>query len=87
MYILSTFVTFGLFAISEAFFRMSCPGRLVRERLDPIKYPGAVSSHVHTISGGSGFSANMTYEDARAAKCSSCMIKEDMSNYYQGRHV
>ncbi|KAF2845596.1 WSC-domain-containing protein [Plenodomus tracheiphilus IPT5] len=54
---------------------MSCPGRIVRERLDPIVVPGGISSHVHTISGGSGFSANMTYDDARAAKCSSCEIK------------
>ncbi|KAL6708576.1 hypothetical protein ACN47E_002557 [Coniothyrium glycines] len=61
---------------------MTCPGRLVRERLDPIVNPGAVSSHVHQIAGGGGFNATMSYEDARAAKCSSCMIKEDMSNYW-----
>ncbi|KAI8943290.1 hypothetical protein NX059_001310 [Plenodomus lindquistii] len=67
--------TLGLIATANAFFRMSCPGRIVRERLDPVVAPGAISSHVHTISGGSGFSANMTYEDARASKCSSCEIK------------
>ncbi|KAF1941766.1 WSC-domain-containing protein [Clathrospora elynae] len=61
---------------------MSCPGRNVRERLDPVINPGVVSGHVHTISGGGGFSASMTYQDARAAKCSSCQIKEDMSNYW-----
>jgi hypothetical protein len=65
----------GLATSSDAFFRMSCPGRNVRERLDPIISPGAVSGHVHTISGGGGFSASMTYQDARAAKCSSCTIK------------
>jgi len=68
-------VGLGQTAAVEAFFRMSCPGRIVRERLDPIVNPGSISSHVHTISGGSGFSANMTYADARAAKCSSCQIK------------
>lgn len=72
----------GQTATVNAFFRMSCPGRIVRERLDPIVNPGSVSSHVHTISGGSGFSANMSYADARASKCSSCQIKEDMSNYW-----
>jgi hypothetical protein len=61
---------------------MSCPGRLVRERVDPIVAPGAVSGHVHTISGGSGFSPSMTFQDARASKCSSCTIKEDRSNYW-----
>jgi hypothetical protein len=61
---------------------MSCPGRNVRERLDPIVSPGAVSGHVHTISGGAGFKASMTYADTQASKCSSCTIKEDMSNYW-----
>ncbi|KAI4690171.1 uncharacterized protein J4E84_004353 [Alternaria hordeiaustralica] len=72
----------GLAASSDAFFRMSCPGRTVRERLDPIVNPGAVSGHVHTISGGAAFKASMTYADTRASKCSSCTIKEDMSNYW-----
>lgn len=31
---------------------MSCPGRIVTERIDPIVSPGAVSGHVHTVSGG-----------------------------------
>ena len=65
----------GLAASSDAFFRMSCPGRTVRERLDPIVNPGAVSGHVHTISGGAAFKASMTYADTRASKCSSCTIK------------
>lgn len=67
---------------AAAFFRMTCPGRLTQERLDPIVSPGAVAGHVHTISGGSGFAANMTYEQARASTCSSCSIKEDFSNYW-----
>ncbi|KAF2015096.1 WSC-domain-containing protein [Aaosphaeria arxii CBS 175.79] len=61
---------------------MSCPGRLVRERIDPIVNPGAVSGHLHTISGGSGFGPSMTFEQARNSTCSSCQIKEDMSNYW-----
>jgi hypothetical protein len=60
---------------SDAFFSMSCPGRIVRERLDPVVSAGKISGHVHTISGGSGFAAAMTYEDARASKCTSCPIK------------
>ncbi|KAF2805077.1 WSC-domain-containing protein [Mytilinidion resinicola] len=61
---------------------MSCPGRLVRERLDPIVFPDAVSAHVHTIFGGSGFGASMDYAQARSSDCSSCEIKEDLSNYW-----
>ncbi|KAI9045978.1 DUF1996 and WSC domain-containing protein [Aspergillus affinis] len=67
---------------AEAFFRMPCPSRLVQERADPIVNPGAVAAHVHTISGGNGFSFDMDYEDARASQCSSCPIKQDLSNYW-----
>lgn len=59
---------------------MSCLERLARERLNPIVNPGAVSGHLHTSSGGAGFGATMDYAQARAAPCSSCEIKEDMSN-------
>lgn len=77
----------GSFAPAEAFFRMSCPGRIVRERLDPIVNPGGVSGHVHTISGGAGFSSSMTFEDARASKCSSCEIKVILSLSISSIHV
>lgn len=69
------FLALSLAGYSEAFFRISCPGRLVRERLDPIVSPGKIASHVHTISGGSAFGPSMTDNGARAAKCSSCQIK------------
>jgi hypothetical protein len=52
----------------------------VRERLDPTVNPNAVASHLHTISGGAGFGASVNFAQARAAPCSSCQIKEDMSN-------
>lgn len=72
----------SLAAPADAFWRMTCPGRLVKERADPIVAPGKVSAHVHTISGGSGFGFEMTYDQARASKCSSCPIKADLSNYW-----
>jgi hypothetical protein len=75
MFYNTLFLVMSLTGYSEAFFRMSCPGRLVRERLDPIISPGKIAGHVHSISGGSAFSADMTYNDTRAAKCSSCQIK------------
>ncbi|KAF1970841.1 WSC-domain-containing protein [Bimuria novae-zelandiae CBS 107.79] len=61
---------------------MSCPGRLVRERLDPVVNPGGISSHVHTIFGGSAFGLLMDYDQTQQSKCSSCTIKEDLSNQY-----
>jgi hypothetical protein len=75
MFYKKLFMALNLAGYSDAFFRMSCPGPLVRERLDPIVNPGKIAGHVHTISGGSGFGPSMTYGDARAAKCSSCEIK------------
>jgi hypothetical protein len=67
---------------SDAFWRMSCPGRVLRERADPIVNPGGVAGHLHTISGGNGFGFSMDYDQARASQCSSCTIKQDFSNYW-----
>ncbi|THZ01447.1 WSC-domain-containing protein [Aureobasidium pullulans] len=72
----------ALAAPAAAFFRMPCPGRIVTERADPIVSPGQVAGHVHTISGGNGFKFEMDYADARASDCSSCPIKQDLSNYW-----
>lgn len=72
----------ALVAPSEAFWRMSCPSRIVRERADPIVNPGAVAGHLHTISGGNGFGFTMDFDQARASQCSSCTIKQDFSNYW-----
>jgi hypothetical protein len=65
-----------------AFWRMPCPGRLVDERADPIISPGQVSGHAHTIVGGNGFGFTMDYDQARSSECSSCPIKQDLSNYW-----
>jgi hypothetical protein len=69
------YLALAMAGYSDAFFRMSCPGRVVRERVDPIVSPGAIAGHVHTVSGGAGFAMDMTYADARASQCSSCTIK------------
>ncbi|KAK1148182.1 hypothetical protein N8T08_010827 [Aspergillus melleus] len=73
----------ALYATSaSAFWRMMCPSRLVQQRADPIMSPGEVAGHVHTISGGNGFKFDMNYDDARNSDCSSCPIKQDLSNYW-----
>lgn len=67
---------------ANAFWRMPCGGRVALERADPIIDPGQVSGHVHTISGGNGFGFSMDYYQARNSSCSSCPIKQDLSNYW-----
>ena len=67
---------------ASAYIRMTCPQRLVAERADPIINPGNVSGHVHTISGGNGFGLTMDYNQTQSSTCSSCLIKEDLSNYW-----
>ncbi len=64
------------------FWRLPCPGRIVQDRIDPIVNPGNMSGHVHTVAGGSAFAMTMDYDQARAANCSSCPIKQDLSNYW-----
>lgn len=72
----------ALASTANAFWRMPCGGRLLLERADPVVFPGEVSPHVHTISGGNGFGFSMDYEQANASTCSSCAIKKDLSNYW-----
>ncbi|KAI9662067.1 MAG: hypothetical protein M1829_006206 [Trizodia sp. TS-e1964] len=71
-----------LAAPAAAFWRLPCKGALVVERADPIVNPGGVSGHVHTIMGGNGFDFTMDYDRARRSTCSSCIVKEDNSNYW-----
>ncbi|WPH02358.1 WSC-domain-containing protein [Acrodontium crateriforme] len=65
-----------------AFWRMPCPSRLVMERIDPIVSPGQVASHVHTVSGASGFGFETSYEQLRESACTSCPVKQDLSVYW-----
>lgn len=51
-------------------------------RLDPIVNPGALSGHVHTVMGASNFNANSTGEELRKSKCTTALIKGDMSAYW-----
>ncbi|PVF92304.1 WSC-domain-containing protein [Serendipita vermifera] len=66
----------------NAFFRMPCSQPVVVERSDPIVNPGAISGHVHTVMGGSGFNFTQNFDAARASTCTSCKAKKDHSNYW-----
>ncbi|KAG9088375.1 hypothetical protein FRC06_002059 [Ceratobasidium sp. 370] len=68
---------------ANAWFRLACTDPLVQERVDPVVQPGVTpSQHVHTVHGGSGFRSNSTFESLRAASCTSCLVKQDLSNYW-----
>ncbi|GAA6026743.1 hypothetical protein JCM8097_005827 [Rhodosporidiobolus ruineniae] len=66
----------------EAFWRLPCNNPLTIERADPIVSPGSVGGHVHNILGGSNFGLSTTFEELRASECTSCGVKQDMSNYW-----
>ncbi|GAA5867574.1 hypothetical protein JCM8547_001225 [Rhodosporidiobolus lusitaniae] len=74
----------ALLAVSrvEAFWRMPCGNSLVIERADSIVSPGAVSGHVHNILGGSNFALGTSFEALRKSECTSCVVKQDLSNYW-----
>lgn len=75
----------GLLAVASqasAFFRLPCAAPIVIQRADPVVNPGKVSSHVHTIMGGNGFGFEMNFASTQRSTCSSCTVKEDMSNYW-----
>ncbi|KAF9072565.1 hypothetical protein BDP27DRAFT_1217361 [Rhodocollybia butyracea] len=55
---------------------------LVTERLDPLVSPGKVSSHAHSIIGGSNFGMNVTTASLRDSECTTMPIQEDKSNYW-----
>ncbi|GAA5883643.1 hypothetical protein JCM3774_005991 [Rhodotorula dairenensis] len=66
----------------DAFWRMPCQNALVVERADPIVTPGRVAPHVHNIVGGSNFNLDVTFDSLRQSECTSCLIKQDLSNYW-----
>ncbi|KAJ3869374.1 hypothetical protein EV359DRAFT_69979 [Lentinula novae-zelandiae] len=55
---------------------------LTTQRLDPIVTPGEVSTHVHSVLGGSGFGLNVNTSILQESECTSIPIQEDKSNYW-----
>lgn len=77
---LTAFVS--LASVAQAFWRMGCGNPLVVDRLDPVVNPGNASGHVHRIHGGNAFAPDMTYDMARQSTCTTCQVKDDLSNYW-----
>ncbi|KDQ20403.1 hypothetical protein BOTBODRAFT_306441 [Botryobasidium botryosum FD-172 SS1] len=68
---------------ANAWFRVACTTPLVSERVDPIVSPTTVpSQHAHTVHGGNNFYANETYDTVRGSSCTSCLVKQDLSQYW-----
>lgn len=67
--------------MASAYFIINC-NLVALERLDPIVSPGSVSSHVHAVMGGSDFKSTYEYEKSVNAKCTTCVINIDKSNYW-----
>ncbi|GAA5885453.1 hypothetical protein JCM16303_005208 [Sporobolomyces ruberrimus] len=71
------------FPSTQAFWRLPCQGApLVVERADPLTNPGGISQHAHAIHGGSNFNLDMGPDDATKSDCTSCTVKQDLSNYW-----
>lgn len=69
---------------SLAGFKVLCLTNVI-ERIDPIVSPGAVSQHVHIVSGANTINytaAGSSYSVLSQAPCTSCIVKEDKSLYW-----
>ncbi|KAL8711751.1 MAG: hypothetical protein Q9220_003922 [cf. Caloplaca sp. 1 TL-2023] len=66
----------------NAFWRLECDGSVGLARIDPLMDFGGLSDHVHTIKGGSAFTATSTADDLLKSKCQSCGVAQDKSAYW-----
>ncbi|KAL9009588.1 MAG: hypothetical protein Q9173_005394 [Seirophora scorigena] len=67
---------------TNAFWRLECSGSVGLARIDPLMDFGGLSDHVHTIKGGSAFTATSTADDLLNSKCQSCDVAQDKSAYW-----
>ncbi|KAG9083115.1 hypothetical protein FRC07_014011, partial [Ceratobasidium sp. 392] len=79
----SLFVALLASGSANAWFRVACTDPLVQERVDPVVSPGkAPSQHVHTIHGANNFRPDATFDILRQSSCTSCLVTQDLSNYW-----
>ncbi|KAF8629970.1 hypothetical protein AX17_005536 [Amanita inopinata Kibby_2008] len=67
---------------TDAYWLMGADDFITTERLDPIVSPGKISSHVHSVVGGSNFRAITNTSFLRESECTSVPIPQDKSNYW-----
>ncbi|KAF5341411.1 hypothetical protein D9758_012271 [Tetrapyrgos nigripes] len=66
----------------HAYFLVGVKNFITTQRLDPIVSPGQVSSHAHSVVGGSNFGFTTDTATLRKSQCTSMPIEEDNSNYW-----
>ncbi|KAF5361399.1 hypothetical protein D9758_006256 [Tetrapyrgos nigripes] len=66
----------------QTYWLMGANNVLTTQRIDPILTPGIVSTHVHSVLGGSNFGLNVTTSALLRSECTSIPIIEDKSNYW-----
>ena len=65
-----------------AYFVQYTGGYLVTERVDPLLSPGVASNHVHSITGGNGFNANLDFAATQASTCTTAEVTQDKTAYW-----
>ncbi|KAF7326656.1 Wsc domain [Mycena venus] len=80
----SSLFVFTIFVVHfcEAYWLMAPNNIITTQRLDPVVSPGAVSTHAHSVLGGSNFGLNISTAVLRDSSCTSIPIPEDKSNYW-----
>lgn len=69
-------------AVNANVWTVDC-GVLTTQRMDPIVFPfQSPAGHVHSIAGGSRFSESVSYDELVLSGCTSCNVKDDLSNYW-----
>ncbi|KAF8813483.1 hypothetical protein BYT27DRAFT_7335099 [Phlegmacium glaucopus] len=76
-------LSFAFCALSvNAYWLMGIEDFITTERIDPIINPGKVSSHAHSVLGGSNFRFNTSTASLRQSPCTSVPIPQDKSSYW-----
>ncbi|THU78775.1 hypothetical protein K435DRAFT_876276 [Dendrothele bispora CBS 962.96] len=66
----------------QAYFLVGVKNFITTQRLDPVVSPGKISSHAHSVLGGSNFGIETDTDKLRQSECTSMPIEEDNSNYW-----
>ncbi|KAJ2934082.1 hypothetical protein H1R20_g2984, partial [Candolleomyces eurysporus] len=82
MIVPTTLFLAALASSAKGYWLMGVEDFITTERIDPIVNPGKVSSHVHSVLGGSNFRMSVTTESLRQSACSSIPIPQDKSAYW-----
>ncbi|TFK22759.1 hypothetical protein FA15DRAFT_595516 [Coprinopsis marcescibilis] len=79
--IATTAVLLALAASTNSYWLMGTEF-ITTERIDPVVTPGRVSSHVHSVVGGSNFRMTVSTASLRQSSCTSIPIPQDKSAYW-----